>query len=226
MSEDIRDDAEAAESEEPHEPRVQVVKGSPWTITGGRREKWSSEAFVQENAVDVRQVGDPILHAPARKPKLPKPELETLVARMFASMVAARGIGIAAPQIGVPLRICIIDVDESGIVALDPEIEWVSEEKDETSEGCLSVRGLYGMLERPVAVRLVATDPAGKRFTIEGIELGAQCILHETDHLDGTLYVDLLRSRANDLFPVEPTEPGEEARPVSGRHREELEPSA
>lgn len=226
MSEDIRDDAEAAEGEEPQEPRLQVVKGSPWTITGGRREKWSKEAFVQENAVGLRQVGDPVLHAPARRPKLPKPELETLVARMFASMVAARGIGIAAPQIGVPLRICIIDVDEAGIVAIDPEIEWVSDEKDETSEGCLSVRGLYGMIERPVAARLVATDPAGKRFTIEGIELGAQCMLHETDHLDGTLYVDLLRSRANDLFPVEPTEPGEEPRPVSGRHREELEPSA
>lgn len=226
MSEDIRDDAEAAEGEEPHEPRLQVVKGSPWTITGGRREKWSSDAFVQENAVDIRQVGDPVLHAPARKPKLPKPKLEALVARMFASMVAARGIGLAAPQIGVPLRICILDVDEAGIVAIDPAIEWRSEEKDETSEGCLSVRGLYGMIERPVAARLVATDPAGKRFTLEGIELGAQCMLHETDHLDGKLYVDLLRSRVHDLFPVEPTEPGEEPRPVSGRHREELEPSA
>ena len=88
------------------------------------------------------------------------------------------------------------------------------------------MRGLYGMIERPVAARLVASDPAGKRFTIEGIELGAQCMLHETDHLEGTLYVDLLRSRANDLFEVEPPEPGEEAGPVSGRHREELEPSA
>ena len=201
------------------------MKGTPWTITGGIREKWSSDEFVAANAVDVRQIGDPVLHSPARRPKLPRAELDALVARMFASMVAARGIGIAAPQIGVPLRICIIDVDEAGIVAIDPEIEWRSDEKDETSEGCLSVRGLYGMIERPVAARLVATDPAGKRFTIEGIELGAQCMLHETDHLDGTLYVDLLRSRATDLFPVEATEPGEEPRPVSGRHREELEPS-
>ncbi len=226
MSEEIRADAPASETDEPHEPRLEVVKGAPWTITGGRREKWSADAFVQEHAVDVRQVGDPVLHAPARKPKLQKAELETLVARMFASMVAARGIGIAAPQIGVPLRICIIDVDEAGIVAIDPEVEWVSEEKDETSEGCLSVRGLYGMIERPVAARLVATDPAGKRFTLEGIELGAQCMLHETDHLDGKLYVDLLRSRVNDLFPVEATLPGEDERPVSGRHRSELEPSA
>ena len=211
--------------EEPRGPRVTIVKGSPWTITGPRREKWSSDEFVAANAVDIRQVGDPVLHSPAHRPRLARRELESLIARLFASMVAARGIGIAAPQIGVPLRICIVDVDEAGIVAIEPEVEWVSEDLDETSEGCLSVRGLYGMLERPVAARLGAVDPAGKRFTIEGVELGAQCMLHETDHLEGTLYVDLLRSRVDDLFPVEPPGPGEEPRPVSGRHREELEPS-
>ncbi|MDQ3097008.1 MAG: peptide deformylase [Chloroflexota bacterium] len=211
--------------DEPLEPRLVIVKGTPWTITGARRERWSSDEFVAANAVDIRQVGDPVLHSAAHRPKLVRAELEALIARMFASMIAARGIGIAAPQIGVPLRICIIDVDEAGIVAIEPQVEWVSDELDETSEGCLSVRGLYGMIERPVAARLSALDPAGKRFTIEGDELGAQCILHETDHLEGTLYVDLLRSRVDDLFPVEPPEPGEESRSVSGRHREELEPS-
>lgn len=226
MTEDARDDDRADPEAEPHEPRLSVIKGSPWTVTGGRREKWASEEFVAQNAVDIRQVGDPVLHSPARKPKLPRAELESLIARMFASMIAARGVGIAAPQIGVPLRICIIDVDEVGIVAIDPEIEWTSEEVDETSEGCLSVRGLYGMLERPVAARLSATDPAGKRFTIEGVELGAQCMLHETDHLEGRLYVDLLRSRVNDLFPVEAPAPGEEEAPVSGRRRPEPSASA
>lgn len=211
--------------DEPREPRLVIVKGTPWTITSARRERWSSDEFVAANAVDIRQVGDPVLHSAAHRPKLGRAELEALIARMFASMIAARGIGIAAPQIGVPLRICIIDVDEAGIVAIEPQVEWVSDELDETSEGCLSVRGLYGMIERPVAARLSALDPAGKRFTIEGDELGAQCILHETDHLDGTLYVDLLRSRVDDLFPVEPPEPGEESRSISGRHREELEPS-
>ena len=108
-------------------------------------------------------------------------------------------------QIGVPLRVAIMDVDEAGIVAVEPTIEWTSEEKEETSEGCLSVRGLYGMLERPVAARLVANDVAGKRFTLAGDEFGAQCMLHETDHLNGTLYVDKLRSR-EDLHTVEPEE--------------------
>ncbi|HUQ41418.1 MAG TPA: peptide deformylase [Candidatus Limnocylindrales bacterium] len=186
----------------PPPPRLRVVKGTPWIIDAGRRAKWSDPGFVAKNAVDVRQIGDPVLHAPAKKPRLPRAEVETLVSRMFASMVVARGVGIAAPQIGVPLRIAIMDVDEAGIVAIEPEIEWVSDEVDETSEGCLSVRGMYGMLERPLAARMIAVDINGKRFSAEGEEFGAQCMLHEIDHLAGTLYVDKLRSRT-DLHTVE-----------------------
>jgi len=189
----------------PPPPRLRITKGTPWRIDAGRRAKWSSPEFLSANAVDIRQIGDPVLHAPSKKPRLGRPELEALVARMFASMIVAHGIGIAAPQIGVPLRVAIMDVDEAGVVALEPTIEWTSEEKEETSEGCLSVRGLYGMLERPVAARLVANDLAGKRFTAVGEEFGAQCILHETDHLNGILYVDRLRSR-EDLHTVEPEE--------------------
>jgi peptide deformylase len=193
------------EQKEPAPPRLRVTKGTPWRIDPGRRAKWSAPEFLSSNAVNVRQIGDPVLHAPAKKPRLGRPELEALVARMFASMVVAHGIGIAAPQVGVPLRVVIMDVDEAGIVAIEPTIEWTSEEKEETSEGCLSVRGLYGMLERPVTARLVANDVAGKRFTLVGDEFGAQCMLHETDHLNGTLYVDRLRSR-EDLHTVEPEE--------------------
>src|SRR5439155_24052078 len=99
-------------------------------------------------------------------------------------------------------------VDDGGIVVVEPEIEWTSEELDETSEGCLSVRGLYGMLERPLAARVLASDITGKKFTAEGEEFGAQCMLHETDHLSGVLYVDRLRSR-DDLHPVEVDEPAD-----------------
>jgi peptide deformylase len=207
---------------QPEAPRVRVTKGTPWVIDRSRRERWSAPDFVRANAVDIRQVGDPVLHAPGKKPRLERKELEALVQRMFASMVQAQGIGIAAQQIGVPLRVVIIDVDEVGIVAVNPEIEDASAEVEELSEGCLSVRGLYGMLERPLVARLSATDIAGKRFTIEGEGLGAQCMLHETDHTNGTLYVDRLRTR-KDLFPVEPEEPGEPHAAVSGRSRDDLE---
>jgi peptide deformylase len=78
------------------------------------------------------------------------------------------------------------------------------------------------MLERPVIARVSAVDITGKKFTIEGEGLGAQCMLHETDHTSGTLYVDRLRTR-KDLFPVEPDEPGEEHRSVSGHSRDEME---
>ncbi|HEX9269985.1 MAG TPA: peptide deformylase [Candidatus Limnocylindria bacterium] len=214
---------EATEGEErPHEPRVRVVKGTPWRIDPSRRARWSTDAFVAKHAVDIRQVGDPVLHAPAKKPRMERKELESLVRRMFSSMVAAHGVGIAAQQIGIPLRIVIIDVDEAGIVALNPEVELESAELEETSEGCLSVRGLYGMLERPLIARIVAHDIAGKKFTLEGESLGAQCMLHETDHTNGVLYVDRLRSR-KDLFPVEPDEPGVEPRSISGRSRSEME---
>jgi peptide deformylase len=202
--------SDEAEPKPPPPPRLRVTKGTPWRIDAGRRAKWSAPAFLAANAADVRQIGDPVLHAPAKKPKLSRGELEALAGRLFASMIVARGIGIAAPQIGIPLRIAIMDVDDAGIVAIEPEIEWTSDEAEVTSEGCLSVRGLYGMLERPLAARLVAKDVAGKRFTLEGEEFGAQNMLHETDHLEGKLYVDRLRSR-EDLHQVEP----EEEEPVS-----------
>jgi peptide deformylase len=196
----------APEVEEgPAEPRIRVIKGRPWRIDDARRKRWSSEEFVRQHALAIRQVGDPVLHRPANRPKLAKADLEALVARMFASMVQANGIGIAAPQIGVPLKIAIIDVDGAGIVAIEPTIDEVSEEVEETSEGCLSVRGFYGMLERPLGARLTATDVNGRRFSIVGDELGAQCMLHETDHLGGTLYLEHLRSR-EDLHPVRPDE--------------------
>jgi peptide deformylase len=207
---------------QPHEPRIVITKGTPWVIDKARRERWSAPEFVTKHAVEVRQVGDPVLHAAAKKPRLDKKELEPLVRRMFASMVQARGIGIAAPQIGVPLRVVIIDVDDVGIVAVNPEVEFESSEVDEMSEGCLSVRGLYGMLERPLIARVSAVDISGKKFTFEGEGLGAQCMLHETDHTNGILYVDRLRTR-KDLFPVEPEEPGDEHHSVSGHTREEME---
>ena len=210
------------DEEGPPEPRIWISKGSPWTIDPSRRERWSTEAAVAALAVEVRQVGDPVLHAPGKKPRMDRKELEPLVQRMFASMVAARGVGIAAQQIGVPLRVVIIDVDEAGIVAVNPEIDWVSPEVDETSEGCLSVRGMYGMLERPLVARLSALDINGKRFTIEGEDMGAQCILHETDHTNGVLYTDRLRLRT-DLFTVGPDDPDEEHRSLSGHSRAEME---
>ncbi|HEY8655243.1 MAG TPA: peptide deformylase [Candidatus Limnocylindria bacterium] len=213
---------EAPEEEAPPEPRIWITKGSPWRIDPARRERWSTPDALAAHGLDVRQVGDPVLHAPGKKPRQDRTELESLVQRMFASMVKARGVGIAAQQIGVPLRVVIIDVDDAGIVAVNPEIEWVSPEVEETSEGCLSVRGMYGMLERPLVARLSAVDISGKRFTIEGEGMGAQCMIHETEHTNGTLYTDRLRTRS-DLFTVDPDDPDGEHQSLSGHSRAEME---
>src|SRR5688572_29048254 len=102
--------------------RLQVTRGAPWRISGSVRARWLQNSFLAEHAIDIRQIGDSQLREPALKPRLKKPQLQELVANMFASMVVARGIGIAAPQIGVPLKVVIIDVDEVGIVALEPRI--------------------------------------------------------------------------------------------------------
>ena len=87
MSESLAED----ERQEPQPPRLRIAKGSPWRIDPGRRAKWSAPAFVSAHAVEVRQIGDPVLHAPAKKPRMDRGELEALAQRLFASMVAARG---------------------------------------------------------------------------------------------------------------------------------------
>src|SRR2546428_11187870 len=91
----------------PPPPRLRVTKGSPWRIDAGRRAKWSAPEFVSANAVEVRQIGDPVLHVPAKKPRLARTEIEALVARMFGSMGGAHRIRIAATQIGGPLPVAI-----------------------------------------------------------------------------------------------------------------------
>src|SRR5437773_10801199 len=163
----------------PPPPRLRVTKGAPWRIDAGRRAKWSAREFVSANAVEVRQIGDPVLHGPAKKPRLSRLEIESLVARMFASMVVAHGIGIAAPQIGVPLRVVIMDVDEAGIVAIEPKVEWTSPEQEETTEGCLPMRGMYGVLVRPCAARVVPYDRAATCIPLAGDECSAWGRLHE-----------------------------------------------
>src|SRR5438445_12467923 len=122
----------------PPPPRLRVTKGAPWRIDPGRRAKWSAPAFLAANAVDIRQIGDPVLHAPAKKPKLSRADLEGLVGRMFASMVIARGIGIAAPEIVIPLRIVILDVDDVGVVSIEQHLALTSPHVDEPHEVLLS----------------------------------------------------------------------------------------
>ena len=123
------------------------------------------------------------------------PELPALLKDMWATMNAARGVGLAAPQIGLNLRVAVIDVRPEGksqrLVLINPEIvSMEGEQKDE--EGCLSIPGVYAKLKRAAKVRVRALGEDGKPWEMTGEGLLARAFQHETDHLDGKLYVDRL----------------------------------
>jgi peptide deformylase len=110
---------------------------------------------------------------------------------MFETMYAAKGIGLAAPQIGRTERITVIDVDENPLVLVNPEIV-VSEGKTREEEGCLSIPDIYGDVDRAKHVVVRALDRDGKPFEIDGEDLLARCMQHEIDHLHGRLFIDHL----------------------------------
>ena len=118
-------------------------------------------------------------------------ELRRLMDDMFETMYAARGIGIAAPQVGRRERITVVDVDDRPLALVNPEIV-LAEGKAKGEEGCLSIPEVYGDVERATRVVVRALDRDGKPFEVEGTELLARCMQHEIDHLHGKLFLDYL----------------------------------
>ncbi|THG28149.1 peptide deformylase [Naasia lichenicola] len=149
----------------------------------------------------IRITGDPVLHERAKPVTDFGPELRTLVADMFETMKAAPGVGLAGPQVGVPLRLFVYSyTDESGVrsgVAINPELlitptPTTEADEDEDSEGCLSVPGERYPLVRAEKAILRAVDLDQKPFEIEAEGWFARIFQHEFDHLEGRLYVDRL----------------------------------
>ncbi|WP_226344844.1 peptide deformylase [Agilicoccus flavus] len=140
---------------------------------------------------DIRLIGDPVLRTPAAEVTDFDRELRTLVADLVDTMHDAPGVGLAAPQIGVGLRVFTYYVDGVLGHVVNPNLD-LSEELQDGEEGCLSIPGLQ--FETPRARRAVATgqDMRGEPVRIEGTELLARCFQHETDHLNGVLFVDRL----------------------------------
>ena len=131
------------------------------------------------------------------------PELAQFVEDMWASMYAARGIGLAAPQIGVSKRITVIDVSfkedpEAKLVLINPEIVE-REGKQFEEEGCLSLPEIREKVQRAARVKVRAQDVNGEFFEAEGEELLARAMQHEIDHLDGVLFIDRLSPLKRDL---------------------------
>lgn len=152
----------------------------------------------------ILRYGADVLHVPAEPVGEITPDVEQLIDDMVQTMYAAPGIGLAAPQVGVGLRIFVCDVSAGRnpadlLTFVNPEfVERDGMQLEE--EGCLSVPGFNATVARPARAVVTGLDRSGQPQTIEGSDLLARCFQHEMDHLDGTLFVDRLRGLQKDLI--------------------------
>jgi peptide deformylase len=152
----------------------------------------------------IVKYGDPVLEKSSAKVTVFDDDLRKLVDDMFESMYAAHGVGLAAPQIGIAKHLAVIDVTfkedpKAKIVLVNPEI-IKTEGKQTASEGCLSIPEFRENVTRPHRVTVRAQDQYGKFFEHTGEELLARALCHETDHLNGKLYISHVSALKRDLI--------------------------
>lgn len=152
----------------------------------------------------IVKYGDPVLEKPGAIVKKFDAELEQLAEDMFATMYAAQGVGLAAPQVGKSIRLTVVDVTtgknpEAKIVMVNPEIIHAEGEVRE-EEGCLSIPGFRGYVVRPQFVTVRAQNAKGETFEIRGENLLARAFCHELDHLNGVLFLQHLSMLKRDLI--------------------------
>ncbi len=152
----------------------------------------------------IVKFGNPVLEKPSEKVTVFDEELKTLIDDMFESMYAARGVGLAAPQIGIPRRIAVVDVTfkedpDAKIVLINPEIIH-KEGRHAQSEGCLSIPDFRENVSRAKMVTIRAQDVNGTFFEHTGEDLLARAFQHETDHLNGKLYISHISAIKRDLI--------------------------
>ena len=141
--------------------------------------------------LSLHLLGSPALRQHSAEVKTVDDEIRRLVADLFETMDAARGVGLAANQVGVARRVAVVDADDDRFVMIDPTI--VETEGSTTAEeGCLSIPDIYGDVTRPERVVVEALDQDGVRYRKEATGLKARAIQHEIDHLDGILFLDHL----------------------------------
>jgi len=140
--------------------------------------------------LNVRLYGDPVLRRVAEPVPAVTPELKTIIADMVDSMWHQVGIGLAAPQVGISLRIVVMDDGKGGASALINPVITDRGGAVREEEGCLSLPGIFADVERSKWVRVSAQDEAGQPVSFEAQGLRAKVIQHEIDHLDGVLFID------------------------------------
>ena len=158
----------------------------------------------------IRTEGAPVLEKVCQPVTNMTPRLQTLIDDMFETMHDAYGVGLAAPQVGILRRICVIDIDgEHPYVFINPEILEQSGEQT-GGEGCLSIPGKVGTVTRPQYVKVKAYDREMKEFILEAEDLLARACCHEFDHLDGHLYREFAEGPLRDAEEEEEAEEEEQ----------------
>jgi peptide deformylase len=152
----------------------------------------------------ILKYGDQILHEVARPVEAVTPEIASIIADMVDTMYAAPGIGLAATQIGIPLRIFVVDItlgrDPNGLIVMVNPVFVSREGMQLEEEGCLSIPGFNATVVRPERAIVKGLDRESAEHQREGTGLLARAFQHEMDHLDGTLFVDRLRGIKRDLI--------------------------
>ncbi|VEJ44666.1 peptide deformylase [Bartonella vinsonii] len=147
---------------------------------------------------------DPILREISKPVEHIDSALQQLADDMLETMYHAKGVGLAAIQIGIPLRMLVIDVSgnddaKNPLVIINPEILWLSEERNIYKEGCLSIPEYYAEVERPKRLCVRYQNREGKQTEIEADNLLATCLQHEIDHLNGCLFIDHISKLKRDM---------------------------
>jgi peptide deformylase len=141
--------------------------------------------------LDIHVLGSPVLRQETRPIDTITDDLRRLVDDMFETMYAARGIGLAANQVGRLERLTVVDVDNAPLVVINPSI-LQAEGRQKGEEGCLSIPEIYGDVERAQRVLVRAQDITGAPYEVDATDLLARCLQHEIDHLHGRLFIDYL----------------------------------
>lgn len=147
---------------------------------------------------NIRELGDPVLTKRCKEVKEMTERTRELIQDMFETMYEAEGVGLAAPQVGILKRLCVIDTGEDPIVLINPRVVETSGEQT-GQEGCLSVPGKSGVVTRPNYAKVVALNEDMEPIEVEGTELLARALLHELDHLDGHMYTELVEGPLYDV---------------------------
>jgi peptide deformylase len=153
--------------------------------------------------LDIVKYGDPVLERPGESVTEFDAKLKRLVSNMFETMYSARGVGLAAPQVGVSKRLFVMDCSgghdpEARIALINPVVLNVEGEQT-GDEGCLSFPGIFFPVKRSLRAVVRAQDINGEEFEFDGLDLEARCMLHETDHCDGIVFLDRTTSLKREL---------------------------